>query len=503
MMEAISSLGALLTNPTALLLMLMGTCVGIIFGALPGMSATLAVAVFLPLTYTLDVFTGVPLLLSLYIGGISGGLISAILINIPGTPSSIATTFDGVPMARRGEGGKAIGTGVVFSFLGTCISVVVLIVLAPLLAKVAIHFGPYEYFGITACSFLLVAGLCGKSMSKGIISALLGILFSCIGLAPLDSSARYTFQSVALKAGFNMVPVLVGLFAFPELLRMVQYKTAAFEKLSVPKVKGFGFTLKEFLGQIGNLIRSSFLGIAIGILPGIGSGVSNLVAYSAAKNASREPDQFGTGIMDGIVASEASNNAAIGGAMIPLLSLGIPGDSVTAMLLGGFILQGLTPGPMFFTQHMDIIYCVYAAMFVSAVMMLVLEFGGIRIFVKLLSVPTTILLPCVMVICVLGAFSSTSTIFGIWTLVFFGVVGYLFSEFDIPSAPFILGFILGPTCELYLRRGLQLGHGSFLPFFTSPIFSVIFSVAVLFVLWKTVGGRLVSHFKNKRGGQAV
>lgn len=221
MQEMFAALGALFTNPLALALMLLGTVVGIVFGALPGMSATLAVAVFLPLTYSLDVFTSVPLLMALYIGGISGGLISAILINIPGTPSSIATTFDGAPMALRGEGGKAIGTGVVFSFLGTIISIIVLVILAPALAKVAINFGPYEYFAVTACSFLLVAGLCGKDMLKGIISALLGILVACIGLAPLDSAARYVFGATQLKAGFSTVPVLVGLFAFPELLRLV------------------------------------------------------------------------------------------------------------------------------------------------------------------------------------------------------------------------------------------------------------------------------------------
>ena len=222
MQEMFAALGALFTNPLALALMLLGTVVGIVFGALPGMSATLAVAVFLPLTYSLDVFTSVPLLMALYIGGISGGLISAILINIPGTPSSIATTFDGAPMALRGEGGKAIGTGVVFSFLGTIISIIVLVILAPALAKVAINFGPYEYFAVTACSFLLVAGLCGKDMLKGIISALLGILVACIGLAPLDSAARYVFGATQLKAGFSTVPVLVGLFAFPELLRLVE-----------------------------------------------------------------------------------------------------------------------------------------------------------------------------------------------------------------------------------------------------------------------------------------
>ena len=496
MQEMFAALGALFTNPLALALMLLGTVVGIVFGALPGMSATLAVAVFLPLTYSLDVFTSVPLLMALYIGGISGGLISAILINIPGTPSSIATTFDGAPMALRGEGGKAIGTGVVFSFLGTIISIIVLVILAPALAKVAINFGPYEYFAVTACSFLLVAGLCGKDMLKGIISALLGILVACIGLAPLDSAARYVFGATQLKAGFSTVPVLVGLFAFPELLRLVEKKNVGFEKVDVPKVKGFGFSWAEFKSQIGNLVRSSLIGIGVGVLPGIGSGVSNLVAYSAAKKASKHPEKFGTGIMDGVVASEASNNAAIGGAMIPLLSLGIPGDAVTAMLLGGFVLQGLTPGPMFFKTNMDVVYCVYAAMAVAAVLMMVLEFFGLRVFVKLLSVPASILLPCVMAVCVLGAFSSTSTMFGVWTLFIFGIVGYVFGELNIPAAPFILGFILGPTCELYLRRGLQMSRGSFAPFFTSPIFDAFFAVAVLFVLWKIFGGLIMKNRKK-------
>ena len=445
MQEMFAALGALFTNPLALALMLLGTVVGIVFGALPGMSATLAVAVFLPLTYSLDVFTSVPLLMALYIGGISGGLISAILINIPGTPSSIATTFDGAPMALRGEGGKAIGTGVVFSFLGTIISIIVLVILAPALAKVAINFGPYEYFAVTACSFLLVAGLCGKDMLKGIISALLGILVACIGLAPLDSAARYVFGATQLKAGFSTVPVLVGLFAFPELLRLVEKKNVGFEKVDVPKVKGFGFSWAEFKSQIGNLVRSSLIGIGVGVLPGIGSGVSNLVAYSAAKKASKHPEKFGTGIMDGVVASEASNNAA---------------------------------------------------MAVAAVLMLVLEFFGIRVFVKLLSVPASILLPCVMAVCVLGAFSSTSTMFGVWTLFIFGIVGYVFGELNIPAAPFILGFILGPTCELYLRRGLQMSRGSFAPFFTSPIFDAFFAVAVLFVLWKIFGGLIMKNRKK-------
>ena len=494
MIDLFQALGNLFTNPAAIGFMLLGTAVGIIFGAMPGMSATLAVAVFLPLTYSMDVFTSVPLLISLYIGGISGGLISAILINIPGTPSSIATTFDGSPLAKSGHGGKAVGVGVVFSFLGTLISIIVLVFLAPLLAKVAIKFGPYEYFAVTCCAFILVAGLSGKNMLKGIMSAMLGILFAMVGLSAADGAKRYVLGIKALKAGFNMVPVLVGLFALPELIKLVQRKQSKFQKLEVEKMKGFGFSFKEFKEQIVNCIYASGIGIGIGILPGIGGGVSNLVAYSAIRKKSKYPEKFGTGVIDGIVASEASNNASIGGAMIPLLSLGIPGDSVTAMLLGGFVLQGLTPGPMFFTQSKPVVYCVYAAMLVAAILMLLMEFFGLKVFVKILSVPASILLPVVMVICALGAFSSTNTVFGIWTLFIFGIIGYFFDEFGFPVAPFVLGFVLGPTCETYLRRGLQLGYGSFWSFFSSPIFDAFFGVAVLFVLWKIFGGKLKKLF---------
>jgi putative tricarboxylic transport membrane protein len=465
-------------------LMIVGTAVGILFGAMPGMSATLAVAVFIPLTYSMDVITAVSMLMALYIGGISGGLISAILINIPGTPASVATTFDGAPMARKGLGGKALGTGVVFSFIGTVLSLSALIFIAPPLAKIAFNFGFYEYFAITSCAFVLVAGLAGDNMIKGLISAAFGVVFSIVGMAPLDGVHRFTFGNTNMAAGLAQLPVLVGLFALPELLKYVRTEDLGFAKLAVPKIKGFGFSVKEFFGEFGNMIRSALIGIGVGIIPGIGGATSNLLAYAAAKNTSKNRETYGTGVMGGVVASETANNASIGGAMIPLLSLGIPGDAVTAILLGALMVKGLQPGPMFFRTSIDIAYAIFAAMFVAAVLMLLLEFYGLRVFMKMLSIPRQILLPVVMVICMVGAYTATNTIFSMGVLFAFGLIGYVLGEFKVPLAPAIIGFVLGSPCELYLRRGLQLTGGRFLPFLQSPISACIYAVAGLFILWK-------------------
>lgn len=485
MAEFTSALTSVLT-PGCLLLMLIGTAVGILFGAMPGMSATLAVSVFLSMVYSMNVTNGISLLISLYIGGISGGLISAILINIPGTPSSVATTFDGAPMAQKGQAAKALGVGIIFSFIGTVLSTVALIFLAPTLASAAIRFGPYEYFAVTACSLLLVSGLSGKSMAKGILSALIGLAVSLIGCAPVDATFRFTFGTTSLKAGLNAVPVMVGLFAMPELLRYAK-RELIIERKEVPRFRGFGFTLKEFVSQGWNAARSFVIGLFIGILPGIGGGTSNLLAYAAAKNSAKgeKREQFGTGIIDGIVASETSNNASIGGALIPLLSLGIPGDGVTAILMGGFIMKGMNLGPLFFKNYPEVGYVVYIAMAISAVFMVLLEYLGMRGFVKLMSTPLRLLLPAVMFICAIGAFCATNTELSLWVLFVFGILGFVLSEFGVPLAPMIIGFVIGPTSELYMRRGFQMSDGKFLPFITeSRLASVIYAVAAAFILFK-------------------
>lgn len=475
-------------TPQCMVLLLIGTAVGIIFGAMPGMSATLAISVFLSVVYSMSITNSMCLLMALYIGAISGGLISAILINIPGTPSSVATTFDGAPMAAKGQAAKALGIAIVSSAIGTIISVVALLFLAPVLASAAIKFGPYEYFAVTACSLLLVAGLAGGNMLKGIISALIGLSAALIGCAPVDATFRFTFGTSALKAGLNAVPVMVGLFAFPELLRYAK-REFVMERKEVPKFHGFGFSFKEFISQIPNLIRSSLIGLFIGILPGIGGGTSNLLSYAAAQNSAKGEKKklFGTGIIDGIVASEASNNASIGGAMIPLLSLGIPGDGVTAILMGAFTMKGMTLGPLFFKNYPDVGYTIYIAMGISTVLMVLLEYFCMRGFVKIMGVPLRFLLPPVMFICAIGAFTATNTNLSLWVLLVFGLLGFILGEFNVPLAPMIIGFVLGPTSELYMRRGFQMSKGSFLPFVTeSLIAACIYVVAVCFILWKIV-----------------
>ena len=330
---------SVITDPEMYLVILLGVAVGIVFGAIPGLTATMAITMCLPMTYAMETKTAVCVLMALYIGGISGGLISAILLNIPGTPSSLATTFDGAPMAASGHAKKALGVGVFYSFIGTMVGLVILMGVAPQLSKIAIKFSPLEYCALAIFSLVLVIALAGKDMIKGLISGTLGLMFATVGLSPIDSMKRFTFGNVNLTGGFQLLTLLIGLYAITEIA------AAAFEAVhpkdmtirKTEKVKGFGFSLKEFKDNIGNMSISALIGTAIGILPGIGGGTAGLLAYSVEKSRSKHPEKYGTGCMEGVVASETSNNAVIGGAMVPLLTLGIPGDGATAMLLGASI----------------------------------------------------------------------------------------------------------------------------------------------------------------------
>lgn len=460
-------------------LIFFGTVVGIIFGAIPGLTATMAVALFLPITYSLGPAAGISLLVGLYIGGVSGGLISAILLKIPGTPASVATTFDGGPMMEKGEGAKALGVGIFYSFVGTLLSILALIFIAPTLAKIALSFGPHEYFSIAIFSLTLIITLASGSMAKGIFSGAIGFAFSTVGIAPVDAITRFTFGQTALNSGFDILPVLIGLFAISEIIKVAEdVKTEKKATIQAVTLKGFGFSLKEFFEQGWNCIRSVLIGTGIGILPGIGSGTSNIVAYMVAKKQSKYPEKFGTGIIDGVVASEAASCSAVGGAMIPLMTLGIPGDTVTAMLLGGFMIHGIQPGPLLFVSQGPLVYAIFIAMLVSSLMMLICELYGVRIFVKMLAIPKHILLPIILVLCVVGAFGLGNRVFDVGVIVFFGLLGYGFVKCKIPQTPFIIGLILGPMAETNLRRGLMLSDGSFMGFVTEPISAGFLAIAV-------------------------
>ena len=469
-----------------LTLIVVGVAVGIVFGSIPGLTATMAVALCLPMTFGMDPIVGMCLLCGLYVGGISGGLISAILINIPGTPASVATCFDGYPMAVRGEAGKALGIGILYSFLGGLFSFAVLFFLAPPLARFALKFGPYEYFSVAVFSLTLVAGLAGRSLAKGLASALIGFSATMIGMAPIDSYKRFTLGFPELDGGFDLLPVLIGLFAVSEILKAAAPSPRSDEiniKVQQFTMPGFmGITWPEFKAQWWNFLRSSVIGTWIGILPGIGGGTSNLLSYMAAKNSSKNPEKFGTGIIDGVIASETANNASIGGAFVPLLTLGIPGDTVTAMLLGGFMIHGIVPGPLLFRSNGDLVYGIFVALLVANVVMISMEYYGLRVFVKLLRIPKFYLLPVILALCVVGAFGLNNRVFDVWTILVFGLLGYALERFGYPLVPLILGFILGPMAETSLRRGLMSSRGSFQPFLTEPISLLLLVAALIYAV---------------------
>ncbi len=465
----------------AMALMLVGVVLGIIFGVIPGLSAATAVALFLPLTFGMDPIVAIALMMALYIGGSSGGFIAAILVNIPGTPASVATTFDGYPMARRGEAGRAMGASVVFSFIGGLFSIIALLFIAPPLASFAMRFGPVEYFAATVFALTILGSLTGESFVKGIVSGLIGLLLTTVGSAPIDYTDRFTFGFYQLSGGFTPLVVLVGMFAISEIVKAAAYDpNSEAAKPIVFKIRGFGVSLKEVIQQTPNAIRSSVIGTGIGILPGIGGSAASLIAYSAAKNISKTPEEFGKGSMEGLVASETSNNAVVGGNMIPLLTLGIPGDIVTALLLGAMTLYGMAPGPLLIVTNANLLYSIFAALMICNLMMLIVQFFGIKIFVRMLAIKRFYLFPIIIAMCAVGAYSANNVSFDVVVFGFFGLLGYVLMKFDFPFAPLVVGFILGPLLEINLRRGLMMNDGDFTKFFNSPIAVTFLVVAVLF-----------------------
>lgn len=474
---------SVLTNPLIWIAMFFGVVLGIIFGAIPGLSATMAITMCLPLTYSMDTSMAIAVLISLYVGGISGGLISAILLNIPGTPSSVATTFDGAPMASNGQAYRALGIGVCYSFMGTIFGLCILLMVAPQLASLAIQFGPFEYCALAVLSLSIVVALAGKDFLKGLISAALGLMFATVGLSPLDGSQRFTFDNLNLTAGIELLTILIGLFAIKEVINAaIESKhPVKMEIREIHTSKGLGFSLKEFKSNLPNFVTSSAIGTGIGILPGIGGGVAGMLAYTLQKTRSKNPEKFGTGCMEGIVAAESSNNAVIGGALVPLLTLGIPGDGATAMLLGGLMIHSVTPGPLIFDKYGDVVYALYAALFLSTIFMFFAEWLGMKYFVKVLKIPRNLLLPCVVVMCSIGAFGSNNRSFSVLMVMVFGLIGYLMSKGGLPATPLILAFILGSTLETNLRRASQLLAIDSSELFAHPIANTLIIMAVIFV----------------------
>lgn len=501
MQELIAGFGGLMSVPT-LLMIVIGVAVGIMFGAIPGISCNMALIMFIPITFSMEPSMAMTLLLAVYTGGMSGGLVSAILLNIPGTPASVATSFDGYPMAQHGEAGKALGVGILSSFIGGVSSCIVLMLLAPMLANYAMKFGPFEYFAVSLFSLTLIGGIVGDSLLKGLVAALFGMCLSFIGMAPLTSIPRMTFGFHSLDTGLSEVALMIGIFAVPELIQYaVGENEADMEVLKFKKTKGFGIKMKEYFSHWKNIIRSALIGIGVGILPGIGGTVCNFLAYISAKKSSKHPEKFGTGIVDGIIASETSNNASIGGALVTMLALGIPGSATTALLISALAMHGIQPGPMLFIRESSLIYTIFAAILISNLVMIVVETKGINIYARLLTVPKNILLPLVVMMCMVGAYSANYSMFDVVCVVIFGIIGYFMQCVGLPRAPLILGVILGPLTEVNLQRALQSSRMSITPLFTRPI-SLIFILITVFSLAYSIFGNKIKERRNKKNPQA-
>lgn len=485
------------SNPLNILFIIAGTVVGIVFGAIPGLTATMAITIFLPMTYAMNDTSAMALLMALYIGGISGGLVSAIMLNIPGTPASMVTAFDGAPLARKGQAGKALGFGIFFSFLGTMFGLAALMLISPYLAAVAIKFGPFEYCALSIFSLSLVIALTGKDMTKGLAAAMLGVIAATFGISKSDSVIRFTFGSVNMQTGFQQIVVLIGLYAIPEVVavarEVVMPKVVMKTNADSVSIKGLGFSLKEFIQQLPNFLIAALIGTGIGILPGIGGGTAGIMSYTTIKNKSKYPEKFGTGIPDGIVASETANNAAIGGAMIPLLTLGIPGDGITAILLGSLIIHNVAPGPLIFDKNGTLMYAIYTVIAMSSLCMLIFEFVGLKPLIKTLNAPKNYLMPIILAMCCVGAFGSMNRVFDIWTLLAFGLVAVLIKAMHMPTMPVAIGFILGPIFEQNLRQAETFMGGDLAEPFRHPI-----AVGILIVTVITV---VISLRANKRAAQ--
>ena len=473
---------AIFSDPMAIVLLFFGVFFGIVFGCIPGLTATLGVALMIPFTYTMSSTQGLSLLIAIYVGGISGGLITATLINIPGTPSSIFTTFDGYPMASSGRPREALSLGVFVSWLGGTFSAIALFTIAPQLAKVALIFGNWEYFAVSLMGLCVVISMASNDLLTGLIGAVVGILAGAVGIDSVTGAQKLTFGSWQLINGIQSTALMMGLFAIREI--MIQSKDIGVKPRMKMDFKGASFLPPfDMLKQsVKPIIMGCLIGTGIGILPGIGQNAATLITYNQAKRISKHPEQFGHGSPEGICASETSNNAVNGGALIPLVTLGIPGDLTTSALIGGLMIQGLQPGPMLFEQHIDVVGAVMVAYFLSNFIMYVMELGLMRVFIKAVSVKFSILFPAILMFCVLGVFALNNRVFDLWILLITGVVSYALDQLGVDMTPVILGFILGPLIDFYYHRAMIGANANFGEIFTRPIATVAFIIAILFLV---------------------
>ena len=467
-------------QPLNLFYCFMGCLIGTLVGVLPGLGPTAALSLILPVTFHLTPVSAIIMLSGIYYGSQYGGSTTSILVNIPGEASSVVTCLDGYQMARQGRAGPALGISAFGSFIAGTLGIIGLMTMAPRLADIALAFGPPEYFSLMCLGMVILTFLSSTSMVRALMMACFGVIVGMIGMDPVSGSTRLTFGIIELMDGVGLIPVVMGLFGISEMLLNIEKRID--REIFKTRVKGLLPTVKDWIQAKGAILRGTLIGFFLGILPGGGAVLSSFVAYAVEKRVSRYPEKFGTGVIEGVAAPESANNSAAQSAFIPLLTLGIPSNSVMAMLLGALIIHNVTPGPLLLTQHPQVFWGVIASMYIGNLTLLLLNLPLIGIWVQLLRVPYAILLPVIILFCLIGAYTIANSIVDVLLMLAFGMLGYLMKKLKYDAAPFVLAFVLGPMLEYSLKQSLIVSKGSFHLFFTRPISATCLVLALLLLV---------------------
>ncbi len=466
-----------------ILIILLGVLIGAVIGAIPGMSTPMGVALVLPFTFTMEPVTGILLLLGVYKGGLYGGSITAILIKAPGTPAASCTVLDGYPLTQKGQARKALDMALYASCFADLISNISLILLAGILAGLALKFGPPEFFTLILFSLTIIAGVSGDNIVKGIASACLGLMFAVIGLDIVYGTNRFLFGNWNLMGGLSFIPVLIGLFALPEIIHF--FVNGAMDQVKSATMRGEGAGFADFKRCFKSILRGSLIGVGLGAIPGIGGAPSAFLSYSEARRTSKNRDNFGKGELEGVAAAEAGNNGVAGATMIPLLALGVPGDVITAIILGAFMIHGLRPGPLLFVENISLIYALFIGIMLSSLYLFIVGKFTIRLISRIAEVPNRVLYPIVLLLCLFGTFAINNNMFDVLIMLLMGCVGYMMLLFRFPAPPFLIAFILGPLLEDNFRQSLILSDGGMGILFRSPIcimFWILTAMSVVFLV---------------------
>ena len=472
-------------EPSRFLFLTIGTLLGLVVGGIPGLTALMLISLSLPLTFYMHSADALAMLIGMYVGGISGGAVTAVVLGIPGTPSSILTTFDGHGLAKRGKTELALAWAVFASFVGSLISWVFLASLSVPLARFALRFGPFDLFGLCLLALVTIIAVSRGDMLLGLISGALGVLLSMVGTDPIGGDYRLTFGVLDLASGLDVLPVLVGLFAGASVLEWA----FGLDPSSAPppaRTLRLSLPVRDILARWWSLLRSSLLGVGIGILPGIGGNIGSIIAYSAARAQSKEKETFGEGNVDGIIASEAGNNATVGGALIPLIALGIPGSVIDVVLIGALTIHNIQPGPFLFRNDPQIVYVMISAMLIASLVMFAALWWGAGLITQVARVKRSILFPLIAVFSLLGSFALANRWFDVGVMAIFSLLGLVMARGKVPVGPFVIGLVLGPVVEKYYRVGLMATGGEHLPMLTSPVSAICLVATVALLAWPLV-----------------